>query len=275
MIYCFLRFPNFKYKALTLSYDDSVIYNKKLAEILDAYGIKATFNLNYGVFGNNERNMTKEEAYDLFKNSPHEVALHGYKHILMPEYSKENCIYEITKDREGLEGMFSRLIKGMAYAYGEYDDKVIDVLKNCGVNYARTLKSTHSFNLPENWLTLNPTCHHADKDLMNLANEFLSLEKETRIWSRSPKMFYLWGHSYEFNDNNNWDLIEDFCKLVSGKDDIWYATNGEIYDYVNAYNRLEYSMDSSLVYNPTLIDVYIEFCGKEYVIKSGETVKLN
>ncbi len=45
-----------------------------------------------------------------------------------------------------------------------------------------------------------------------------------------PAMMYVWGHSYEFTNQNNWELMEDFCKLVGGRDDIWYATNIEIVD---------------------------------------------
>ena len=44
-MYAFLRFPNFRKKAVTLSYDDGVIYDKRLMRILDEYGLKATFNL--------------------------------------------------------------------------------------------------------------------------------------------------------------------------------------------------------------------------------------
>jgi len=34
------------------------------------------------------------------------------------------------------------------------------------------------------------------------------------------KLMYVWGHSYEFDNNNNWNVIEDFCKLMGGRDDI-------------------------------------------------------
>ena len=41
----FLRWPNHRMKCLTLSYDDSVVYNIKLMEIMDNYGLEGTFNL--------------------------------------------------------------------------------------------------------------------------------------------------------------------------------------------------------------------------------------
>lgn len=44
-----IMFPDGKKKALTLSYDDGVEQDRRLVEILNRYGIKATFNINSGV----------------------------------------------------------------------------------------------------------------------------------------------------------------------------------------------------------------------------------
>ena len=87
-------------------------------------------------------------------------------------------------------------------------------------------------------------------------------------------LFYLWGHSYEFDNDGNWQLIEDFCAFIGGREDVWYATNGEIYEYVQAYNSLQYSADGHLVKNPTSVDVYIHYFGKPYIIPAGKTVLL-
>lgn len=44
----YIRFPNFKLKAVTLSYDDGVRQDKRLIAIMKKYGLKGTFNLNGG-----------------------------------------------------------------------------------------------------------------------------------------------------------------------------------------------------------------------------------
>ena len=73
-----------------------------------------------------------------------------------------------------------------------------------------------------------------------------------------PMLFYVWGHAYEFDDDNNWDVIESLAAfLEQHKEKIWFATNGEIMEYVNAYRRLEYSVDGMYIYNPSAIDVTI------------------
>ena len=85
-------------------------------------------------------------------------------------------------------------------------------------------------------------------------------------------LFYVWGHSYEFDRNDNWDHLERICEQISGKSDVWYATNMEIYDYVEAYRSLIFSADGLRVYNPTLVKIWFNLDGKDYSIASGETL---
>jgi len=273
-MYKTLRFPNFRLKAVTLSYDDGVVFDKKLIEILDDYGLKCTFNLNAGLFakvsGENRR-LTQDEAVKLYANTSHEIAIHGYNHLSLGEIDSARASLDVAKDRESLESLFGRIIKGMAYANGSYSDNAVEVLKNNGINYARTVVQTGDFAIPNDWLRLPSTCHHANPNLMSYVEKFLSFQD---AWNARPKLFYLWGHSYEFEDNNNWHIIENFAKEISGKDDIWYATNGEIYDYIKAYNSLIYSIDGSIITNLTNIDVYMNFNGVRVVVKAGETIKI-
>ena len=62
--------------------------------------------------------------------------------------------------------------------------------------------------------------------------------------------------------------------MLSGKDDVWYATNIEIYNYVNAYHSLVYSADGNIIYNPTLYKIWFNIDGTPYTIGAGETIKI-
>lgn len=275
MKYRLIRFPGFRYKAVTLSYDDDVVYDKKLMNVLDEYGLKCTFNLNSGRFASesNGRTMTEEEAVKLFTDTPHEVAVHGMMHLSLEEFDKAVGAREVLLDRINLERMFGKIVKGMAYANGSYDDKTVEVLKTCGIDYARTVESTYSFKIPTDWLRMSATCHHDDPKLNELVDEFLEdYEENDHYFHKMAKLFYLWGHAYEFNDNDNWNVIEDFCKKVGNRKDVWYATNGEIYEYVKAFDSLVYSADGTIVYNPSAIDVYACFYGQDTLIPAGKTV---
>ena len=76
-------------------------------------------------------------------------------------------------------------------------------------------------------------------------------------------------------ENRSWQiLLEDICSKLSGKDDVWYATNIEIYDYVHGYNNLSYSADGTMIYNPALFKIWLDIDGVTYSIAPGETLKL-
>ena len=273
-----LRFPNFLSKALTLSYDDGVAQDKRLIAIMSKYGLKGTFNINGGLFGKepttDKGRMTADEALKLYTESGNEVAVHGYKHLSLAEVDGTMAINDIIEDRKTLEKLFGKVIKGMAYANGSYSDEVVELLKVSGISYSRTVVSTEKFDLPTDWLRLPATCHHANPRLMELAKQFVEGEDSPYFWRRQAKLFYLWGHSYEFDTYQNWEIIEKFAAYIGGRDDIWYATNGEIYEYVQAFDRLQFSADGTSVYNPSVIDVYIDSLDGQFIVPAGKTVKL-
>ena len=53
-----------------------------------------------------------------------------------------------------------------------------------------------------------------------------------------------------------------------------YATNNEIYKYAQAFDRLQFSANGEMVYNPSVLDVYIRYFGKQYLVPAGEKVML-
>jgi hypothetical protein len=274
-----MNFPNHLEKALTLSYDDAVEQDIRLISILDKHGIKGTFNINTGSFapegtvfepGRIHRRMTEAASVNLYKNSGHEVAVHALTHPYLEKLPSNVVAYEVIEDRHNIERLFGTITRGMAYPYGTYSDSVVEVLKNCGICYARTVKTTLNFGIPTDWLRLHPTCHHKNPELMSLAEKFIGEKKP----GQDPWLFYVWGHSYEFESDNNWNVIEEFAEKVGNRDDIWYATNIEIYDYINAWNSLIWAADQKLVHNPTSTTLFFTVKTDKYVIAPGETLSI-
>jgi len=268
-----MRFPNGLLKALTLSYDDGVEQDARLLEIMNQHGLKGAFNLNSSQFapegtvypaGQIHRRMTEKAIVDLFAHSGQEVAIHACYHGDLPALPTAHAVWQVVRDKEQLENTFGRIIRGMAYPYGTYSAELAKTLKDCGVAYARTVESTHRFDIPTNWLTMPATCHHKDPELMNLAKAFAE-GKPYR-----PQLFYLWGHSYEFEAANNWHVIEQFAEYIGGRADIWYATNIEIYDYVKAWRSMHISADGRRLFNPSALPLWVAINGEVYCIKSGE-----
>ncbi|MFR6641755.1 MAG: polysaccharide deacetylase [Christensenellales bacterium] len=54
---------------------------------------------------------------------------------------------------------------------------------------------------------------------------------------------------------------------------MWYATNGEIFDYVEAFERLEWSVDRSTIFNPSATDVFLHLDGRDVLVPAGKTWK--
>lgn len=274
-----MLFPGEKRRALTFSYDDGVIQDRKLVQLMKQYGIKGTFNLNTGLLGrkddmeiNGKRvdisTVSLEEVPVLYEDF--EVATHGAQHLALTGLGSAG-VSEILEDRKILENIVPYLVQGHAYPFGMYDEGVMDRLKAAGIMYARTVYSTNKFQLPENFLAWHPTCHHKDPDLMKLAADFC--ESEERFGQ--PRLFYIWGHAYEFDGDDNWEIIENFLAYISQfKDKIWMATNGEIVRYVQAYRSLVFSADGRKVYNPSGETVWMGSLGKIYKIPSSRQLSL-
>lgn len=274
----YIKFPGGKSKVLTLSYDDQPIEDIRLISILNKYGIKATFNINTGLYcpenftrENGRGAMKLSEAKELYIGSGHEVAVHTLKHLFLDRLKTDELIMEVMLDRMNIEAQYGTLARGLAYPYGTCNDEVIDILQKCGICYARTGRETETFWFPKNWLALDPTCHHNNPKLMELAKTFV--EQKNRHIGQNW-LFYVFGHSYEFENDKNWDRIENFAAYVGGREDIWYATNIEIYDYVQAYRNLQTSVDKKIVYNPSVIDVWLHHQGQVFCVKGGQTLYL-
>ena len=62
-----LCYPDWKEKAVTFSYDDGQIYDRRLVSIFDRYHLKATFHLNSGTL-DEEGYVTSSELKELYKN---------------------------------------------------------------------------------------------------------------------------------------------------------------------------------------------------------------
>jgi peptidoglycan/xylan/chitin deacetylase (PgdA/CDA1 family) len=226
-------FPNGTMKALTLSYDDGVEQDRRLVEILNRHGIKATFNLNSGVqsgassWVNKDREgrdvpirrMNVRGLAELYAG--HEIALHSLTHPRLEMLDGESLRNELEQDKLNLERIFGTPVQGMAYPFGTYNETVLKTAAACGLKYGRGVRSSYSFDLPADLLTYQPSCHHADPRLLELAEKFIKLQPPR------PQVFYVWGHSNEFDTGRNWELIEDFCRLMARRDDIFYATNAQ------------------------------------------------
>lgn len=226
---------NGKNKAITFSFDDGVSQDERLIEIFNKYGLKCTFNLNselLGTDGTLDRNgrtvrhdkIAPERIKSVYMG--HEIAAHTLTHPNLTTLSDDEIIRQVENDRKNLSRLAGYEVVGMAYPCGgtNNDDRVAEIIRqNTKIKYSRTITSTYSFDPQKNLLRFDPTIHSIDPRLNEIIDKFLASEEE------SPKLLYIWGHSYEMDaENITWDAFEDACKRLAFKDDIFYGTNSEV-----------------------------------------------
>lgn len=233
-----LKFPGGKTRALTFSYDDGISQDMRLVQLFNLYGMKGTFNLNSGIqtkentWQNQDvlvRRMDPSVLPELYRG--HEIAVHTLTHPHLYELSDEELAGEIGKDKRNLEKVFEQTMVGMAYPFGDCDERIMKIVRDQGLFFGRKVETTEKFDLPADPLGWEGTCHHNNPKLMQLADAFLAPGEDLRL-------FYVWGHSYEFDVNRNWEVIEDFCEKLSGRDDVWYCTNGEFVLWMKENNLI-------------------------------------
>ena len=224
-----------KNKAVTFSFDDGITQDIRLIEIFNKYNLKSTFNLNSANLGlkgeavHDGIRVTRDKVNACDVKSVyegHEVAAHTLTHPSLIELDDATVVYQVETDRRILSELCGYEVVGMAYPYGTTNERVIKLIKeNTGIKYARTVDPADGFGLQTEWLRFNPTVKFVhEKKLFDSAEAFLNADGEDK------KLLYIWGHSFELDDGLiSWERFEEFCRYISGREDVFYGTNREIF----------------------------------------------
>jgi peptidoglycan-N-acetylglucosamine deacetylase len=259
--------PEGRIHAVTFSYDDGRIQDRRVVETLNRYGLKGTFNLNGRTIGR-ENTVGAGEVRTLYAG--HEVASHFFSHPYPTRIPPAQAAAEVLEDRRRLETLTGGVVDGMSYPYGDWNEEVIRTVGACGIRYARTTRATGRFDwTPEQWLAWHPTCHdRAAKP--ELLDQFFN----TRPSDRNARLLYIWGHSYEFDRAGGWEAFDTLCRTLRerGGDRLWAATNGMLRDYADAARRLRFAAEGQTLANPSALDVWIAADGAPLRVPAGATL---
>jgi len=270
-----MLFPQGKTKALILSFDDGRTEDRQLVKLMNTYGLVGTFHLNSNKLGTNGY-VSRDEIKKLFEG--HEVSAHSANHPNLTTLSKIDIVYEIVEDRKELERWMGYPVRGMSYPFGNNNETVIETIKGLGIEYARTVDDSYNFKIPDNFLDWHPTIHlfgktnyipnDTDNDKRELAHFYQVLSNF--ISTKALGLFYIWGHSWELG--NKWEETEKCFKLLANNSDIHYTSQISLVDYINAFHNLKFSVDKSVVINPSALTIYFKIHHKTYSILPGKTL---
>lgn len=268
------RFPGNKRFAMTFSWDDGVVEDRRVVAFFNEHGLKGTFNLNAGTLRRDGKPATEgrldaSEIAELYAG--HEVAIHTYTHPWLQMLDASQIALEVLEDRKALEDLVGYPVRGMAYPFGAYSPKVIEVLKALGVVYSRSTQQSDPCFPPAEPLAWPATAHMFTENPLDVGQRFLKLLENPR----SSGVYFVWGHSYEFDrPTNRWDELEKRFKPLAGHDCVWYCTNLELFDYEAARARMVIAANKKTAYNPSAVTITLNVDGVIIDVPSGKTVSL-
>lgn len=206
-------------------WDDGVLNDIRLTELLRKYGAKATFNLNPGLHEKSVRmtdrgykykgiyyagKLSLDElasVYDGFQ-----VASHTMRHAGAGDMPDADFVKDAVEARKYLEDRFRQNCPGFAWPCGRFTEGTVKGMREAGFSYGRTVRKTDRVIPCEEPMTLDPSCHFQDPGFWNI------FEK-----ARETGVFYFWGHSYEMMDEAVlWrDFEEKLARISSLPDLCW------------------------------------------------------
>jgi hypothetical protein len=258
-------YPGGKTKAFNISYDDGVVQDVRFVELLNRYGLKGTFNLNYGLMrkgftwqhecGMTVRRIPEEQIVAIYAG--HEIASHSYSHPYFDHMDETEILKELGSDRFFLERLTGREVAGYATPFYYYSDLMAECVRHCGFEYARISEETNDYSIPKDFYRWRGSKFHWDADLEDFVEGFLESDRELALCQ-------LVGHSYDLDVMDLWDAMERICRKVSENSNVWTATHLELVRYLRNLNQARI----------TEAEIINESDGELWFAVNGRTVKL-
>ncbi len=185
----------------------------RVIAILLKHKAKATFNLNAGLHeakrkltwvyeGTDVSRLGWDEMKELYKGF--KIANHSLTHPFLEKLPIAEARKDIVEGRERLQQFFGEPVRGFAYPFGTYNEAVMEVIREAGHVYARTVHNVELPFPPENAMAFHPCCHFRAEDF------WARYEK-----ARAEGVFYFWGHSYEMITEPMWSEFEKRIERIS------------------------------------------------------------
>jgi peptidoglycan/xylan/chitin deacetylase (PgdA/CDA1 family) len=218
-------------------WDDGVVDDIRLIELLRRHKAKASFNLNPGMHGEGRGHTWRyEDTKDVSRLAKNEllavyegftIANHTVNHPWPLKIGLAEWRREVFDGRKMLQDIFSQAVDGFVYPYGQRSDETDDVVREAGHTYARgtgpvCAEEPPGFP-PSNPMRFVPDCHFKDPAF---------LEKIASAKASGAPVFYFWGHSYEMITEEEWARMDGLLQTLSEDPDAVWADLSEL--FVNA-----------------------------------------
>jgi len=220
----------------TTSWDDGHPLDRRLADLLDKYGLNGTF---FVPRRNVEGRPVIESQLLAELAARFEVGGHTLDHKILVTLSEREQKYQISEGKKWQEDVIGKETTGFCYPQGKQNAAIRGLVKNAGYRYARTVENlsigcgTDRYRMPT---TLQIYPHTRNVYFRNLSSYPWAVSKigalgtvltsrdlngrlmsMLRYTQKHGGMFHLWGHSWEIDETDAWQCLEDFFSFVSDR----------------------------------------------------------
>jgi glycosyltransferase involved in cell wall biosynthesis/peptidoglycan/xylan/chitin deacetylase (PgdA/CDA1 family) len=230
---------------VTTSWDDGHLLDIRLAELLKKYDLQGTFYISPQDREFAASKLLKTSQIKKLSRS-FEIGAHTMTHPRLSKISDELAYREILDSKQHLERIIDSKVICFCYPGGNYRKRHLAIVRKAGLKYARTVRR-HSFDLKGSLLEANTS--------VNTYNHFQDLWMIARLakfnpiktfrffqWDELAKamfdqvlerggVYHLWGHSWEIDNHQDWQKLEEVFKYIAYRKGVRYVTNGELIHY--------------------------------------------
>jgi peptidoglycan/xylan/chitin deacetylase (PgdA/CDA1 family) len=236
---------------VTTSWDDGHPLDIRIADLLASYGLTGTF---YVPKQASWPLMSSVQIRDL--SSRFEIGAHMLEHRMLDQLTDEQAREQLSGSRGWVEQVTGKPCRTLCFPGGRYRHEQLTLVREAGYLSARTteLLSTEFPRRVEGLALISTTVQaypHSPlaylknalkrRSLGNLVRTGALFYRRTwlrlagklleRTLSRGG-VFHLWGHSWEIEQERQWDRLEELLAvLAANKDKLTIKTNSELESY--------------------------------------------
>ena len=199
-------------KIFLISFDDGTVWDGRFVELLNKYGMKATFNLNSGledfVWQYEDRFPVRRqilsETVEQYRG--HEVASHTLHHHWLNSLTPPQLSREVGEDCENLKKIFGLDEIGFGVPFTACGDREVNIIKKY-VRYIRLSEFAQTFSLPEDPYHIPIHALYNQPDVRQRIAAFAQNDLPVSL-------FVMAGHSYELEVLDHWDYMEQLLQYI-------------------------------------------------------------
>lgn len=218
-------------KIFLISFDDGTVWDRRFVQLLNKYGMKATFNLNSGledfVWYYEDRFPVRRqilsESVDLYRG--HEIASHSLHHHWLNTLTPPQLSREVGDDCAALKALFGLKEIGFGVPFTACGEREVNIIKK-HVRYIRLSEFSDSFAPPADPYHIPIHALYNQPDIREKIARFAQS-------SLPVSLFVMAGHSYELEVLEQWEDMESLLQYIQSFGFEVMTTM----DFVNDYYR--------------------------------------